>query len=174
VTKETDQLIALSAVIKIVMSAWNNQCLAGVPKSCAIKFVFWITPTPSTRFRRYRAPSWSWASMNGPITFQWHSNRPPKNLCNVLDIRADKDFNLPMLRGLLTLRGNTYRLPKLTRHRQLSSLTTDGFIIWELFLDDVISSWVGPGVELLLCTNTGPGTAGFMLLRPVRQTLGDT
>ncbi|AEO65242.1 uncharacterized protein THITE_35556 [Thermothielavioides terrestris NRRL 8126] len=81
ITAHTDRLPALSGLAQAVVRESGGEYLAGLWKSGLIEGLLWhkaqpgrdITPTPE-----YVAPSWSWASVIGPLQFPiytWYTQR---------------------------------------------------------------------------------------------------
>ncbi|KAH6684977.1 heterokaryon incompatibility protein-domain-containing protein, partial [Plectosphaerella plurivora] len=66
ITKDFDRLPAVSGIARRLMSAENY--MAGLRKSHAISDLSWLTTSvKSKRPSVFQAPSWSWASVMGPI-----------------------------------------------------------------------------------------------------------
>jgi hypothetical protein len=81
-TKESDRLPALSAIADGISGAIKDTYLAGVRQSDIIQQLGWVSTTipglsGSSTLRTisgklprvYRAPSWSWASIDGPVSY---------------------------------------------------------------------------------------------------------
>jgi len=70
-TFETDKLPALSVLAHEYQRMWNDTYYAGMWKSSLCKDLMWfLSSVGHTKPSTYRAPSWSWASVNGPISYQ--------------------------------------------------------------------------------------------------------
>lgn len=65
-TQESDKLVAISALAKCTRTALADVYLAGLWKSVFTDQLVWYG-VDSTSSPQYRAPSWSWASINGPV-----------------------------------------------------------------------------------------------------------
>lgn len=61
---EEDKLIALSGVAKYMESILHDRYLAGLWQQGFPSQLLWRYDSPGTRPHEYRAPSWSWASVN--------------------------------------------------------------------------------------------------------------
>ncbi|KAF6233270.1 hypothetical protein HO173_008561 [Letharia columbiana] len=61
---EEDKLIALSGVAKYMETILHDRYLAGLWQQCLPSQLLWRYDSPGTRPHKYRAPSWSWASVN--------------------------------------------------------------------------------------------------------------
>lgn len=81
ITKDTDRLPALSGLARAVVRNTRGEYLAGLWKSGLLEGLLWcrarpgqvLLPTPE-----YVAPSWSWASVAGPVQFPiytWYTRR---------------------------------------------------------------------------------------------------
>ena len=72
-TYQSDKLIAISGVAKHIYSLWpdsTTKYLAGIWSYNLVTSLLWsiLEPTDySLRLKNYRAPSWSWAAVNGEI-----------------------------------------------------------------------------------------------------------
>jgi hypothetical protein len=75
-TKTGDKLIALSGLSDVLKQASNDECLAGLWKSHLPVALLWHRWTDRNfrvdwwhpnKQRSARAPSWSWACLNGPV-----------------------------------------------------------------------------------------------------------
>ena len=67
-TKSRDKLVALSGVAKVLCDTFGEEYYAGLWKHVLFKQLLW-TVTEGRRSELYRAPSWSWANMDGQIDF---------------------------------------------------------------------------------------------------------
>ena len=78
-SKDDDILVAVSGIAKIMSQAIGDEYLAGLWRSRFLLDLLWsphfpkgfIRPPELDRASPYRAPSWSWASIKGPI---WPGN----------------------------------------------------------------------------------------------------
>lgn len=66
-----DKLLAVSAIAQELGERSKDQYLAGMWKSNLLETLLWMreAKSPMKRPRRYRAPSWSWASIDGEVDF---------------------------------------------------------------------------------------------------------
>ena len=71
-TYTSDKLVALSGIAKLMQQAFDDQYCAGLWRKNLVTQLFWVGACDEQRLRPrpkpYRAPSWSWASLDGPIT----------------------------------------------------------------------------------------------------------
>jgi hypothetical protein len=69
----TDKLVALAGVCRLYERVTGDALIAGLLKSTLPLSLLWErnqhAPSTRTSVVRYRAPSWSWASMDGPLGF---------------------------------------------------------------------------------------------------------
>lgn len=70
-TYEKDKLPALSGLAKTIQRITKDEYLAGLWKDTILDGLIWKTKSPSLvhRTTQYRAPSWSWAALNGEVTW---------------------------------------------------------------------------------------------------------
>ena len=70
-THEKDKLIAISGIAAQLELAWEDTYVAGLWRTSLIHHLAWSRHrVPSKNYRpptAYRAPSWSWASIDGPV-----------------------------------------------------------------------------------------------------------
>ena len=68
-TYGSDKLPAISASAKNLQqtTAWQGEYLAGLWEHRLIDQLLWSAHGRALRTKEYRAPSWSWASMDGPV-----------------------------------------------------------------------------------------------------------
>lgn len=115
-TYTTDRLAALAGLAKVMQHAFNDQYCAGMWKSHIVTQLSWLpsggqllfpsTPRPSP----YRAPSWSWASLDCPISTGWFQDDFPDkiDLIDVLECEATNnsgDTTSTITGGYLRLSG---------------------------------------------------------------------
>lgn len=71
-TNETDKLVAISGVARYLAEKLGAQYLAGIWKEHLPGALLWyVLGGPSVRLQIPRAPTWSWASVDGPIWALW-------------------------------------------------------------------------------------------------------
>ncbi|EPE26446.1 hypothetical protein GLAREA_02359 [Glarea lozoyensis ATCC 20868] len=95
-TKEEDKLVALSGLAKVYTPLLGDEYIAGIWRSRIFTELLWHAETESfpetERPLRYRAPSWSWASIDAHITC--HHALSPSDLrgqtcCTVLEAQVE-------------------------------------------------------------------------------------
>ncbi|KAF2753166.1 HET-domain-containing protein, partial [Pseudovirgaria hyperparasitica] len=62
-----DKLPALSGVVSYMQSEMKDECLAGLWRRHLLREVTWMSKG-ATRSEVWRAPSWSWMSLDGPLS----------------------------------------------------------------------------------------------------------
>ena len=72
-TQEQDKLPALSAIAKVVQKQLGWTYLAGLWRENLISDLLWerVSTVVSRMPKTWRAPSWSWASLDAPIEYDW-------------------------------------------------------------------------------------------------------
>ncbi len=67
-TRQSDKLIAFSGLSRLFHDTTRDEYLAGLWRSRLAEHLDWRVYKPAPRCAsEYRAPSWSWASLNGPV-----------------------------------------------------------------------------------------------------------
>lgn len=112
-TMPGDKLIALSGIAKRMMSAMNDEYIAGMWRKYLESALLWhvshlekIDGSPSSRPLPYRAPTWSWASIDGVILTVIITERSLTiKVCGVHLEHATNDPTSIVKGGWLDLRG---------------------------------------------------------------------
>jgi hypothetical protein len=109
-TKETDKVAALLGVAQAASTLFEDQFLVGLWRKQLWRDLLWWVKKPETAARptNFAAPSWSWASIIAPISYDLRgddSARDLKQCVEVLHAEAESDQTLPVLHGKLILRG---------------------------------------------------------------------
>ncbi|KAK5677974.1 hypothetical protein LTS10_009858 [Elasticomyces elasticus] len=119
-TYASDKIIAISGVAKVFQRSLQDEYVAGYWRSQMPAQLVWdATGDTCSRPIEYKAPSWSWASVESPINFSLDSKDEKsraesgiRTVCNVEDITITlKDATNktgPIIGGLLTLRGSLH------------------------------------------------------------------
>lgn len=78
-TEEKDKLVALSGLANEIMAATGDVYLAGLWKSELLRQLVWasVRDIHTHRSSHFRAPSWSWASLEGEVQFGNVSDEAP-------------------------------------------------------------------------------------------------
>ena len=95
-TYTSDKLVALSGIAKLMEQTLDDQYCAGLWRKRLVTQLFWTGDCREQRLRPrpkpYRAPSWSWASLDGPIVQSHHSEHSfttPKELINITECKVE-------------------------------------------------------------------------------------
>lgn len=107
---EEDKLIALSGVAKYMESILHDRYLAGLWRQWLPSQLLWRYDSPRTRPYEYRAPSWSWASVNAQTNFGLTAGRSYDLgiVASVVDVKIEspgQDTTGQVTGGHLRLRG---------------------------------------------------------------------
>ena len=131
-TKSSDRLIALHGLAMKIQNATQRVYVAGhwMDSSLPLSLLWRATKPgkPSDRSKLYRAPTWSWASIDGPISFETSSSETPKVLIKVHGTVPLKSPNLAsMIVPIADLKISGYLLEvKLRMVAQPKLLTSQG------------------------------------------------
>ncbi|KAI1734813.1 heterokaryon incompatibility protein-domain-containing protein [Xylaria scruposa] len=88
-TFEKDKFPALSGVVKQMQRVRHAKYIAGLWEDNLIEDLLWRTFALSAeRSSKWRAPTWSWASMNGRIQYDYNSNNAKRTFAKVLEIEC--------------------------------------------------------------------------------------
>ncbi|KAJ8108688.1 hypothetical protein OPT61_g7997 [Boeremia exigua] len=105
-----DKLSALSAVAKVARRRCNGEYVAGMWRQTLDRELFWYASVNATRPDMYRAPSWSWMSLDGVIVPDAVIYEDPdfRILHQIVDLEIDymtSDDTGPISGGYLRLLG---------------------------------------------------------------------
>jgi hypothetical protein len=84
-TFESDIFPALQGIAQIVQQQRDCAYYAGLWEDSLVGDMLWYCPRPCIRPQNFRAPTWSWASVNGQVTYQ---KAAAKILATVLSVRT--------------------------------------------------------------------------------------
>lgn len=88
-TKAEDKLVAISGLAKEIFNDTKDAYYAGHWRKDFIRGLFWYVQHPKrTGITAYRAPSWSWASVDGKVTFLVRRAFKYTNLCKFQTART--------------------------------------------------------------------------------------
>ncbi|KAF4625854.1 hypothetical protein G7Y89_g12310 [Cudoniella acicularis] len=134
-TKPEDKLIALSGIAKMLQVVMEDEYIAGMWKRHFAGQLLWrVDTTPlsngvlASRPKEYRAPSFSWLSIDGPVGFI-SMTTDEGNIIEILDIDIEpstSDSTGPIKAGYIRIRG-TLKPLELKR-------SNDSFI-WNMIVD---------------------------------------
>lgn len=109
-TMDEDKLVAISGIAKLVQRKLEDDYLAGLWRRSLLEDLLWEVRgdgVGAQRPDRYRAPSWSWASVDGRISYQ--SPRIGQDRITVLNAAVSLrsvDLTGQVKAGEIRLRGN--------------------------------------------------------------------
>lgn len=113
-TNPADKLVAISAIARELQPFMNCRYLAGHWETDLVRQLAWTGSNGSDRTSTYRAPSWSWASVDAPIQDFKFLYNPPEGtreafypLVEILNVEVESLTEDPMgqvISGSLTLR----------------------------------------------------------------------
>ncbi|KAI9878174.1 MAG: hypothetical protein M1830_001711 [Pleopsidium flavum] len=114
-TRDTDKLPALSGLAKTIHASTGDRYLTGIWAADLLDGLSWEAVPgdvePITRPTEYRAPSWSWASVNGPV---WYPDSVQGESCGgirLIDAKIDMlghDDHGQVTGGWIKITGSVY------------------------------------------------------------------
>ncbi|TVY81859.1 Ankyrin-3 [Lachnellula suecica] len=118
-----DRLPGLSHMVQHMLQQIETKYYAGLWESSFIRGLLWRAKTinPARRFQNtYIAPSWSWASFNGPVSynlglveyFGLSTDAVDTEIIDIKVLRANSDPNGAVLSGTLKLRAFSQAISK--------------------------------------------------------------
>jgi hypothetical protein len=149
-TKGEDKLVALSGLAKEIESRTGDDYLAGLWRRSLPTSLLWavsdIKNNGRRRFPGYRAPSWSWAALDGSIMLDFHHKHPSHANHILAEVReanvtsAIDDVMTQVSDGLICLKGRLTSCPCVW--------STDTFPSWILHVDTDKGKQTSYGAEL--------------------------
>ncbi|RPD62117.1 HET-domain-containing protein [Lentinus tigrinus ALCF2SS1-7] len=115
-----DKLVAFAAVAEVFQRAWKSEYLAGLWRHSLVQDLLWYKTSESRHPRpeRYRAPTWSWASVDGHVWPSLLDDRLDLESvdtqtcdilsCEVTPVTADLPLG-QVSSGVLTLRARMFK-----------------------------------------------------------------
>ncbi|KAF4906973.1 hypothetical protein CGCVW01_v012693 [Colletotrichum viniferum] len=163
-TKPEDKLYAFSGIAKLFQEVSSDRYLAGIWRSRVLYLLNWSVFTPKPKLSvQYRAPSWSWASVDGPLKMHTYFGRYNFQV-TVLEMEVTTKSGgqdvVDVTGGFIKLRG-----PLITRYyTQQHSIDSDGQISIQL-KDGDNNSWnVRPFPDTTETQFAGRGMINFLVL----------
>lgn len=161
-TRPSDKLHAFSGIAKLFQEVTGQEYLAGLWKSRIIEQLDWYITIPAPASTTYRAPTWSWASVDGRVTStrSYPTWRPPHQLlAGLLDAGVTtkgEDRTVNVIGGFLKLSGTvilaSYQLKQLAHEPyavffevEPRSSQIDPFELWYPHLDTTESQFSDSG-----------------------------
>lgn len=88
-TRPQDKLAAISGLAKEIQDYSHDTYCAGIWRRDLLRQLLWRPESPQQRMKRpYRAPSWSWASIDGKVVFESSPPLHGSSLLNILSVRT--------------------------------------------------------------------------------------
>jgi len=113
-TVGTDKLPALSGLISTLEEKCNAQCYAGLWLNRDLDDLCWQVDhesRPATRPAQWRAPSWSFASLDGTVWYEmWMHENKYATLLDVAVLPASADPHGELLSGHIILKAPMFQL----------------------------------------------------------------
>lgn len=101
-TYTSDKLVAISGIVKLMERTLRDQYCAGLWRKNLAIHLFWFSGCNEQRLRPrpdpYRAPSWSWASLDGPISLGFYDKdfyNDMKTLINITECEIESTIDDP-------------------------------------------------------------------------------
>lgn len=159
-TKETDKLVAISAIARAMKPLMTCRYLAGLWEKDLVKQLGWsLGDGGGRRPTKYRAPSWSWASVEGHCEPRKLSKvaRPLIEVRSAhVDLASDDEMG-PVEGGYLDVTGQLFSLGR-NSDRNDPNLQIPGFdVSFQLLRDCSLMDIEGP-LHLLPLTVANPPT----------------
>ncbi|EAQ91953.1 hypothetical protein CHGG_00188 [Chaetomium globosum CBS 148.51] len=111
-TYASDKLVAISGCAKLIQQAFKVDYRAGLWDHDLEDQLLWAGNTSEPRYPpcAYRAPTWSWASMDGGIAWSWHGREGSrwKRVASTRDCHIEtrtEDATVGIVSGFLRLSG---------------------------------------------------------------------
>jgi hypothetical protein len=84
-TEKSDKLVAMAGIIRRIQGQTSEECLTGLWRNSMETEILWKSMNPESRPQTYRAPSWSWAAVDGDVEIFGRSRSLPNLQAHVLD-----------------------------------------------------------------------------------------
>ncbi|KAG6364454.1 hypothetical protein INS49_006055 [Diaporthe citri] len=147
-TKASDKFPAFSGIVQRLQPVLGDY-MAGLWRRDIVRGLWWVKEVEGGPVSKYRAPSWSWASVDGPVSCATCSKDEGPFDVQMLDyaIRlADHDNPFGQVRSAsLTLRGWTKRLVRPLRYRENPSEDIDD--LFDVVIDEALCLQDGIDLE---------------------------
>ena len=107
-TYPSDKLAAISGIAKMVQSVVHDEYVAGMWRENLVGQLTWRIDGHTIRPSVYRAPSWSWTSVDGKVNFSWYRHDRDDMGAEIVDLHieyATDDKTGQILGGWLDLKG---------------------------------------------------------------------
>lgn len=110
-TYPSDKLAAVSGIAKMVQSVVHDEYVAGMWREDLVVQLLWHSDGQTIRPLVYRAPSWSWTSVDGKVDLTWYFYDRGDMDAEIVDLHieyATEDKTGQILGGWLDLKGTLW------------------------------------------------------------------
>ena len=186
-TFTTDKLVAISGIVRLMEQIFDDQYCAGLWRKNLAMQLFWASACPEQQLcprpKPYRAPSWSWASLDGPISQPFYDESfytEVETLINITECKVEStagDTTSSVTGGTLRLSGWLSSMQLRPESQEKWSIFFNG-AWWRLPIDLIKFDCKPPtlqfhGLPLLVDTHLLPlWTAFCLLLGPTGDVKG--
>ncbi|PMD53611.1 HET-domain-containing protein [Hyaloscypha bicolor E] len=87
-TFDTDKLPAISGIARVFMNLLKDRYVDGLWENDIYRGLLWHATGDITEVSSYRAPSWSWASIDGPVSFLSSLNVQWDTMAQIHEIKS--------------------------------------------------------------------------------------
>ncbi|KAN0098221.1 HET domain containing protein [Hyaloscypha variabilis] len=118
-TRPEDKLVAISGIARVIAAKLEDEYLGGIWRKYITNGLLWVTNSTletreASRSVSYIAPSWSWASVDGPILPFWDNQRLVGSFIELIEAKiiplAGDPFG-QLTDGYLDVRGKIFVWP---------------------------------------------------------------
>lgn len=139
-TYPSDKLIALSGIAKYMTEITGDEYIAGFWRKSLLRFLPWnVTDhqepdkqNPARESPDYRAPTWSWLSMDGRLDIRSYQSSDMTYFAEVVDLEMEyetKDTTIAIRSGLLHLQGVFRRVQLVFQIEGVYDVTLDDQLV---------------------------------------------
>ena len=126
-TKETDKIVALLGMAKEAAAVLEDEFLVGLWKSRLWRDLLWWVKNPErcVRLQTFTAPSWTWASVNGPISYKLLGRDSDDELdqcAEIIRVEVESNQTVSAFTGKIVVRGKL--VPMMPQRPQSPSEST--------------------------------------------------
>ena len=146
-TYTSDKPVAISGIVKLMEQTFNDQYCAGLWRKNLVMQLFWASRCPEQRLcprsQPYRAPSWSWTSLDGPILRPFYDESFYTEVETLISI-TERNVESTMGDTTSSVTGGTLRLSGWLASMQLHPESQDK---WTVFFN---GAWWRPTISLII------------------------
>lgn len=130
-TKSEDKLVAVSGLAKIFQQGIGGEYIAGLWRKHLVEQLMWCRQERAYRtvkfckkFATYSAPSFSWASLDGPVTHGYRDEQHEMTVATIVDVKIEpvtSDATGQVRSGFIRIRSHLkrFKLPHITTPQSL-------------------------------------------------------